>query len=225
MVFGLLLLIMQFTFLNTKVIACENKTASSKCVQIFVQNALGNAVSDVVVYLQPLAGQVLTASSDVVIVSQQDKSFSPYITVSQTNKKVNFVNQDNISHHIYSADKKNKFSFKIRSGTEHLSERFNDEAEIAMGCNIHDWMSGYLLVVDTPYFAKTDKNGHVNFSLVTLGKYRVVVWHPELSTANHRLSQDHHIMNDVVYHFIIKEEIDSAPVQESNEDFDFVSDY
>ena len=36
---------------------------------------------------------------------------------------------------------------------------FNKEAEIAMGCNIHDWMSGYLLIVDTPFFTKSDKNG------------------------------------------------------------------
>ena len=107
---------------TTHAATCESNAKDDKCVQISVQDKNGKAVADMVVYLAPLDGQKLVQSSEVVTVSQQNKAFSPYITVSQTKKTVHFVNQDDITHHIYSADSDNKFAFKIRAGDEHLAE-------------------------------------------------------------------------------------------------------
>jgi plastocyanin len=200
---------------------CESQMKGNKCVQVSVQDKNGNAVSNIVVYLTPLDGQKLPQSSDIVTVSQKNRAFSPYITVSQTQKTVHFVNHDDITHHIYSADNDNKFAFKIRAGDEHFSENFNREAEIAMACNIHDWMSGYLLIVDTPYFAKTDNNGEVSFSLNNMGNYRVVVWHPQLPTEQHRLSQEQNIIDNTKLSFILTKDLESIPTQESSEGFDY----
>ena len=190
-----------------------------------VDNPKGEPVPDMVVYLQPLSDQNLPQSSEVVTISQKNQAFAPYITVSQTNAKVNFVNKDDITHHIYSAGGSDDFSFVIQAGTEHLSESFNNETEVAMGCNIHDWMSGSLLVVDTPYFGKTDHEGKVSFSLDILGSYRVIVWHPQLPVDNHRMSQERDIVDDSTFKFVLQKELESIPTQSSNDDFDFVSDY
>ena len=221
-----LLLSLFTSFFISTVQAIECKTSiENKCIQISVSDTKGKAVQDMVVYLEPLDGQILEKTNSVVTVLQNNKAFSPYITVSQTQKSVSFVNQDDITHHIYSADNDNNFSFKIRSGEEHLTDHFNKEAAIAMGCNIHDWMSGYLLIVDTPYFGKTDANGEVTFSLNQLGKYKVVLWHPQLPTDDHRQFKVKTVSENTALSFTLTKDLEQIPTQENSDDFDFKSDY
>jgi len=204
---------------------CDDKLLNNTCVQVFVNGPTGKALADIVIYLEPLDGQILAKSSAVVEVGQLGKSFTPYISVSQVHSKVNFVNQDDITHHIYSAGSENKFSFKIRAGQTNSSTQFEHASEVAMGCNIHDWMSGFLLVVDTPYFGKTDEQGLVNFNIAKQGKYKVVVWHPQMQTTANRMSKDVTVLANSTISFALKHEIAEIPLQESDDDFDFLSDY
>ena len=97
-----------------------------------------------VVYLQPEDDISLPFNEKVVEVGQFDRSFTPYISIMQLGNKVNFKNKDDITHHIYSPIGDNKFSFKIRAGESQMKSDFQQTGEVAMGCNIHDWMSGYL---------------------------------------------------------------------------------
>ena len=224
----LIILLTSIPFFSNTVNAgtlCEGKTSSNICVQVSVLHENGDVASDVVVYLQPLAGQKLPTTSEIVTISQKNKAFSPYITVSQINNKVNFANKDDITHHIYSAGSDDKFAFKIKAGAEHLSEPFKHETEVAMGCNIHDWMSGTLLVVDTPYFGKTDSEGNIDFVLSELGKYKIIVWHPQLPVETHRVSQDHNILGDSIFKMVLPRALAPIPEQTNDNDFDFVSDY
>jgi len=204
---------------------CNNKIKNNTCVQVFVKSKTGQALTDMVVYLEPLDGQVLARSPKEVVVGQLGKSFAPYISVSQTGSKVNFVNQDDITHHIYSAGSDNKFSFKIRAGKTNSSTLFEHASEVAMGCNIHDWMSGYLLVVNTPYFDKTDNTGQVSFNLSKQGKYNIVVWHPQMQSDNNRMMIEKNISDHETLSFTLHNEMDSIPTQESDDDFEFLSDY
>lgn len=213
------------TLIASKLTECEKEAANSACTEVIVHDTRGEPVSGMVVYLEPLAGQKIMTSTEVVSVSQHKNTFSPYISVAQTQKQVNFVNQDSITHQIYSTDKKNKFAFKIRAGKEYQLKRIDQEAEIAMGCNIHDWMSGYLLIVDTPYFGKTDNSGKINFSLAEPGLYRAIIWHPQLPTDNNRIVQKHDIINNYKIAFSLPKNLDGVPTQENNDDIDFSFDY
>jgi hypothetical protein len=204
---------------------CNDDSAQSICVQVIVKSKAAQALADMVVYLAPLDGQVLDKSSKETKIGQRGKSFNPYISVSQVNSKINFVNQDDITHHIYSAGSDNKFSFKIRAGQTNASTQFNHASEVAMGCNIHDWMSGYLLVVNTPYFGKTDKHGQVSFDITELGRYQIVVWHPQLQNENNRLSKEAIVATNSTIIFALEHEMAEIPLQESDDDFDFLSDY
>lgn len=204
---------------------CENTSSETTCVNIVVKSNEQALLSDMVVFLEPIDGQTVEQSSKEVVIGQRDKTFSPYISVSQVNSAVNFVNQDDITHHIYSAGSDNKFSFKIRAGKTNALSQFKEASEIAMGCNIHDWMSGYLLVVDTPYFGKTDKQGSVVFSLKEAGKYNVVVWHPQMPTDQNRMMKQVNIVDNTEFSITLSEELDDIPTQESDDDFDFLSEY
>lgn len=205
--------------------SCDNKAENNSCVQIFVKSKTGKALIDMVVYLEPLDGQILEKSLKEVVVGQFGKSFSPYLSISQINSPVNFVNKDDITHHIYSAGNENKFSFKIRAGKTNSSIKFEHASEVAMGCNIHDWMSGYLLVVNTPYFDKTDEQGRASFNIKKQGKYKVVVWHPQMQANNNRMIIEKDIFEHDTLTFILKDEMKSLPMQENDDDFEFLSDY
>ncbi|MFT7431864.1 MAG: hypothetical protein ACI971_002339 [Colwellia sp.] len=205
--------------------SCDTKAENNTCVQILVKSNIGRELANMVVYLEPLDGQVLEKSLKEVIVGQFGKSFSPYLSVSQVNSKVSFVNKDDITHHIYSAGNENRFSFTIRPGETNSSAKFEHASDVAMGCNIHDWMSGHLLVVNTPYFDKTDELGRVSFNIAKHGKYKVVVWHPQMQADNNRMTIEKNIYAHDTLTFILKEEMESIPLQASDDDFDFLSDY
>ncbi|MBL4942159.1 MAG: hypothetical protein JKY81_10905 [Colwellia sp.] len=220
-----LLLSVLITPESSSAASCNSESMNNTCVQIFVNGKTGQALANMVVYLEPLDGQILTRSSKEVVVAQLGKSFTPYLSVSQVNSKVSFVNQDDITHHIYSVDSNNKFSFRIRAGQTNASETFGHVADVAMGCNIHDWMSGYLLIVNTPYFGKTDTQGQVSFNIAQQGKYNVVIWHPQLKNDNNRLSKTASIIANSTFTFTLKNEITTPTTQENEDDFDFLSDY
>jgi plastocyanin len=225
--FVLLILPLQIISLTTSTVVNAGECSNSNCIQVQVKSNKGNALADMVVYLEPLSGQLLAQSSATVVIGQHNKSFTPYISISQSKSSVEFVNQDDITHHIYSAGSDNKFSFKIRAGQTHSFAQFNQAAEIAMGCNIHDWMSGYLLVVDTPYFAKTNAQGIATFSLNELGKYRIVLWHPQMDSPNeqNKMIIEKNLQAAEQILFVLDNPMKTISKQKSEDDFDFLSDY
>ena len=60
---------------------------------------------------------------------------------------------------------------------------FDKPGVVTLGCNIHDWMIGYVLVVSTPHFAKTDASGRVHLRDLPAGSYAVQAWYPQQAAA------------------------------------------
>ena len=52
---------------------------------------------------------------------------------------------------------------------------------VVLGCNIHDWMLGYIYVTDDPRFGVSDAQGHVRLDNLPAGAYHVTLWHPQLA--------------------------------------------
>jgi len=204
-------------------VAAEKKQLM--CLQVSVHSHTDKALSGMVVYLEPLDGQELTKNTNTLTIAQHNKSFEPYLSISQVNQQVNFENQDDITHHIYSAGSEKKFSFKIRAGKTSANLLFEKPGEIAMGCNIHDWMSGYLLLLNTPYFAKTSAEGLAEFAVSEQGNYRVVVWHPQMQAANNLMMLTKRLTSNDKLSFTLDKAMQATPKQENADDFDFLSDY
>jgi plastocyanin len=190
----------------------------SYCVEVNVQSKNMQALAGMVVYLEPLSGQVLPISTESVVINQKNKAFFPYLGVIQPNQKVRFTNKDDITHHIYSVSEENEFALKIRSGQSNSSTIFDHSGEIAMGCNIHDWMGGYLLVIDTPYFTKTNELGIASFSNIKSGKYQVVIWHPQMQESNNRLTIEKTINENSSFSIGLTAELENIPLQEGDDD-------
>ena len=150
-------------------------------LSVEVQNPDGSAAAGIAVYLEALDRKLPAGSNDVAIeILQQDKGFVPYVSAVQAGSTVTFSNHDDITHHIYSVTGSQRFSFNLRAGEVTPEMVIEQSGLIAMGCNIHDWMSGYLLVVESPYYGTTDAQGRAVIEVGDAGNYRIVTWHPEV---------------------------------------------
>ena len=116
-------------------------------------------------------------------VEQVDREFVPYVSVIQTGTTVTFPNRDPILHHVYSFSPAKTFEIKLYTGKSPSEIRFEKPGVITLGCNIHDWMIAYILVVGTPHFAKTDAAGNAALRDVPSGPYELRVWHPQQGAA------------------------------------------
>jgi plastocyanin len=141
-----------------------------------IRDASGNPLADAVVYAETAGGGAARTKREVHI-EQIDKTFVPHVTVVQTGTAVNFPNRDSIRHHVYSFSPAKTFEIKLFSGVPANPVTFDKAGEVVLGCNIHDQMIAYVLVVDTPYFAKTGKDGKAKFENLPAGNYRIKVWH------------------------------------------------
>ncbi len=138
----------------------------------------GQPVADVAVIVtaqQPISVPHQTTA----IIDQVQKQFTPYVSVIQTGSKVSFPNKDNIRHHVYSFSPAKPFELKLYSGTPSQPVVFDKAGTVVLGCNIHDWMLAYVLVVDTPFFAVSGKDGVVALNELPAAAYRVQIWHPD----------------------------------------------
>jgi plastocyanin len=140
-----------------------------------------------VVYAEAIGAEQPEAvlPAPTAIMDQENRQFVPHILVVRTGTEIQFPNSDTVSHHVYSFSPTKSFELALyRQGTVHPPLVFDTPGEVTLGCNIHDDMVGYILVVDTPYFAMTNGSGEASLTGIPPGKYRVHVWTPRLKRAD-----------------------------------------
>ena len=140
-------------------------------------------VADAVVALLPLDAPVPPpAPAARNEIAQQNQEYTTLVTIVQAASTVYFPNRDTVQHHVYSLSKAKKFELPLYNPGRAESFVFDVSGVVALGCNIHDWMIAYLIVVPTPYFAKSDGLGS---AVVTApaGRYRLQLWHPRMAAA------------------------------------------
>lgn len=207
------------------------QTVLAKEITIKVVDTQTRPVEGLVVYLTPKNTlQALPSNPLTLMVEQKNKSFAPYVAVTQKGHNIVFENQDNIAHHIYSVSGGNRFDFKIKAGMSKSTQQLHHAEEIAMGCNIHDWMSGYVLVVDTPYYTQTNDKGLARMNLHEGGSYTLTVWHPQLDVENYRIEQVINIENDdserdKIWQVQLPKDLLALPKQIGQDEFDFLDEY
>jgi plastocyanin len=144
-------------------------------LELTVTDARGAPLEDAVAYATPRERS--PAAPKPAAVAQKDKQFVPFVSVVQAGAPVSFPNRDPFRHHVYSFSPAKNFEIKLYAGTPADPIVFDKPGEVVLGCNIHDSMLGYIYVVDTPYFAKTDRNGRARIELPP-GDYELMSWHP-----------------------------------------------
>lgn len=152
-------------------------TASAATLNAQVFDQQGQPLSDAVLTLKGPAGTaplVLKADMD-----QRNKEFVPHVLAVHTGTQVKFPNSDNIGHQVYSFSPAKRFELRLYEGTPADPLLFDKAGIVVLGCNIHDWMLGYIYVTDEPWFGVSDAKGALKFEQIPAGHYTATVWHPQ----------------------------------------------
>ncbi len=141
-------------------------------------------IKDVVVSIKGVKqGKSMDALGASFVLDQKVCAYRPHVLVVPVKKPVEILNSDGILHNIHTYSKKNpakniaqpKFKKK-------LTETFAHPEAIAVKCDVHGWMSAWIVVVDHPYHAVTDANGKFTIADVPAGTYTVEYWQEKLGT-------------------------------------------
>jgi hypothetical protein len=156
---------------------------SAANLQITVTDLENNPVSEAVVTATPINIPVVKRAVISMSVDQIDKEFVGHVTVIPAGTPVNFPNKDNIRHHVYSFSPVKQFELPLYTGTPAKPVVFDKPGVVKLGCNIHDWMVGYIYITDAPYFITSDREGKAQLANLPPGSYTLKLWHPLMNAA------------------------------------------
>lgn len=170
---------------------CLGCAAWAASVQVDVQDAAGQPLGGAVVFLESAEARRLVKPLAEQEMSQENKQFVPEVRVLTVGTELRFPNRDTVRHHVYSFSPAKKFELKLYTGTPATPVRFDQPGVVVLGCNIHDQMVGWILVLETPYFAQTPATaGKAFMGEVPPGRYRLRTWHPRLPVGAPAQEQD-----------------------------------
>jgi plastocyanin len=138
------------------------------------------SAENIAVYVDAIADKKFDAPKEHVTIDQRKMAFIPHVVAVQQGTTVEFLNSDPVGHNVYwpsiSGNKKLSHNLGTWPKGEKKPFQFNDLGTASLLCNVHPEMSGYIVVVPTPYFAVTDKDGNFEIKNVPAGKYTLKTW-------------------------------------------------
>ncbi|MFQ3209209.1 MAG: plastocyanin [Colwellia sp.] len=201
-------------------------TVQANITKIQVNDAEKNSLANIVVYIEPENKSMLTeeqlSTKPMATMDQVNRQFLPHILVVNKSTKISFPNSDQIKHHVYSFSPAKTFEIKLYRDEQSAPSLFDQAGEVTLGCNIHDWMLGYVYVVDTPWFGKTDIQGKLQLELPS-GQYTLKIWHPLLQDSDKSFTQKITISDDNNLTVNLKEAM--KPAYTAYEEDDELDDY
>ncbi|MCK9688389.1 methylamine utilization protein [Scleromatobacter humisilvae] len=155
--------------------------AQAAGVSIVVTDPAGHALADAVVMLEPVGAPLPVKPMAGAQIAQKDLEFHPAVTVVTVGTPVLFPNQDTVKHHVYSYSAAKTFQIKLYAGVPHTPIVFDKPGVAVLGCNIHDGMIAWVVVTDTPLWARSAASGAARVLDVPPGNYQMHVWHSSLA--------------------------------------------
>jgi hypothetical protein len=112
------------------------------------------------------------------ILDQRDCRYSPHLVLVPARKPLTILNSDGILHSVHTHSVKNPAFNRAQSKfKKEMQETFFQPETIKLTCDVHSWMSGWIIVQEHPYFAISGKDGYFELVDIPPGKYVVNFWH------------------------------------------------
>jgi plastocyanin len=134
-----------------------------------------------VIYIAKIEGKTFEAPKEPVLMDQKDMDVLPHVLPILVGTTVEFQNSDDVLHNVFTPDKcAGKFNLGSWAKGNKKPYTFDQPCIAVILCNVHPEMSAYVVAVETPYFAVTEKDGVYTIEDVPPGKYTLKVWHEKL---------------------------------------------
>ena len=163
--------------------------AHAATVQVQVLDGAGKPLADAVAFLESREARSASRPVNGAEMAQVGKQFDPKVLVVPVGTSVQFPNRDTVRHHVYSFSAAKPFELKLYAGSAANPVVFDKTGVAVLGCNIHDNMTAWVVVVDTPHYGRTAAPGKVLMVNVPAGSYSLRVWHPALAPGAAALEQ------------------------------------
>ncbi len=145
-----------------------------------------------VVYIDSVAGK-FSPPKEAIVMNQENLVFSPKILPILAGTTVDFLNNDEVAHNVFTPDKSaDKFNLGTWPKGEKRSYTFDKKCEstceAVMLCNVHPEMEAFVVILQNPYFVVVDKDGSFEIKDIPKGDYNLKVWHPKLKSDSQEVS-------------------------------------
>ena len=179
---------------------CIDAVAGTKSEVLVVSK--GKGIKNVVIYAR-VRGAKVTVPDKNPVMDQRGCAYYPHVLAVVAGSTVDITSSDPIAHNVHSHAKKNDaINYQIPQPGKIIPHKIAKTENIKFTCDIHAWMTGYIVAVNSNYFTvtgyKDDKGawigsgnyeksadtGGYSIADVPAGKVRVVAWHEELGSAN-----------------------------------------
>jgi len=176
---------------------CQSRIAAKAAIAVGIALALAGAsraneikgkvsvqgiktAESIAVYVDAIPDKKFDAPKEHIVIDQRKMAFLPHVVAVQQGATVDFLNSDPVGHNVYwpsiSGDKKLSHNLGTWPKGDKKPFQFNDLGTASLLCNVHPEMSGYVVIVPTPYFAMTDKDGNFEIKNIPAGKYTLKTW-------------------------------------------------
>lgn len=156
---------------------------NASSLEIRITDSRGRTAAGVGVVVETSTPEAAPAVAPKAVIDQHREQFVPRVTIVRRGTEVSFPNTDRVQHHVYSFSAVKQFELALYRGNEHPPVTFDRDGVAVLGCNIHDHMVGYVLIVDSSHFGFTDRDGRLVLNDLPNETVKVTVWHPDLDVA------------------------------------------
>jgi plastocyanin len=151
----------------------------------FVERVNYSEMRDFIVFIEgPITGSATVPEQHAQIVTdrveQKGATFLPHVLPVLAGTTVEWPNNDEILHNVFSFSEGNKFDLGLYKAPKIEKVKFEKPGRVDVFCSIHSRMSCIVLVLENPFFAATDDKGRFKIPNVPSGVYKLKAWHERL---------------------------------------------
>ena len=133
--------------------------------------------SNAIVYAERVPKEPGSPPKQPTVMDQVNLAFVPHVLPVAVGTTLSFPNSDEVRHNVFSPSSAKRFNLGTYPKGATREVTFDKPGEVALLCNVHAEMSAYVLILETPYFIVTPRDGRFTLKDLPPGSYTVTAWH------------------------------------------------
>lgn len=164
-----------------------------------IRSADGKPVADAIVFFDYVSSGPFSPPERHPTITQRDRIFVPHVLPIVVGTTVDFLNEDPELHSVHAGGGPADFNFSFPRAGLLRSQTFEELGMVTLLCDIHHQMSAYVMVLQNPFFARTDEKGRYVIAELPAGTHTLKVWHESHAAAAREVTAE----MDKVAHFVL----------------------